>query len=106
MIVETSNDPLRASVRQAGAGRGHAWCHDRADADRPIETRSLSVVCRALQKNLRGELAQAHPSRSQLLLPRLGPRSTQFGAIPVAASHAANLTLAISLIQRSQMRSI
>ena len=32
--------------------------------------------------NLKGELAQAHPSRFPLLLPRLGPRSNWHGATP------------------------
>ena len=34
---------------------------------------------RAGIKNLRGELAQARPSRSQLLLPRLGPTFETLG---------------------------
>jgi hypothetical protein len=36
---------------------------------------SLSGRRSDMQKDLRGELAQAHPSRSQLLLPSLGPSS-------------------------------
>ena len=36
------------------------------------------------------------PSRSQLLLPRLGPGSNQLGAKLVAFQHIAHLTLAIS----------
>ena len=33
---------------EAGGGRGRAWRHDGADADRPIAARS--VGCRDLQK--------------------------------------------------------
>jgi hypothetical protein len=50
-----------------------------------IATRAFCRV-QGAEKNLRGELAQAHPSRSQRLLPRLGPRSARLGATPVAAS--------------------
>ena len=74
---------VSASVAQSGIWRGSGlisapngytrFCSTwkpAAGADTPDEQ---SV---GFKKDLRGELAQAHPSRSQLLLPWLGPRST------------------------------
>jgi hypothetical protein len=51
-------------------------------------------------------LRKLAPSRSQSLLPRLGPGSNQLGAKLVAFQHMAHLALAITLVWVAQTQLI